>query len=181
MAQMAIKLDKPLKAVQIVNNYSGGNTAADFRQMEELKSQKNLYDNACRTVQDLADKLNQFYERIFVEHSEEIARLSVEIARKILMRKVEDGDYKIEEIIKEILKNAPAHQDLVVRLNPKDLADCQEIQQQGGIEELSGVKLVADANVGRAECVLESPKGIIKSLIDENIEQIAKALGKKME
>jgi flagellar biosynthesis/type III secretory pathway protein FliH len=181
MAQMAIKLDKPLKAVGIVNNYSGGSTAADFRQTEELKAQKNLYGNACRTVQGLADKLNQFYERIFVEHSEEIARLSVEIARKILMRKVEDGDYKIEEIIKEILKNAPAHQDLVVRLNPKDLEDCQKIQQQGGVDELSGVRLVADAGIGRAECVLESPKGIIKSLIDENLEQIAKALNKKTE
>jgi flagellar biosynthesis/type III secretory pathway protein FliH len=97
------------------------------------------------------------------------------------MRKVEDGDYKIEEIIKEILKNAPAHQDLIIRLNPKDLEDCQKIQQQGGVDELSGVRLVADAGIGRAECVLESPKGIIKSLIDENLEQIAKALNKKTE
>jgi flagellar biosynthesis/type III secretory pathway protein FliH len=152
--------------------------ASNAREIEELKVQKNLYSDACRTVQNLADKLNQFYEKIFVEQSEEIAKLSVEIARRVLMQKVQDGDYKIEAIIKEILQNAPTHQDLVVRLNSQDMVDCQKIQQNDGGDELAGVKLVADANIGRAECVLESPKGIIKSLIDEHLEQIGKALKK---
>jgi flagellar biosynthesis/type III secretory pathway protein FliH len=64
-------------------------------------------------------------------------------------------------------------------LNPEDLAHCRKAQQQdeqGGA--LVGIKFVADPNVGRAECLLESPKGIIKSLIDENLERIGKALRK---
>ena len=182
MPQISLKLAKPVKSVRIANDYSSNAESSvmtsNARQMEELKAQKSLYSDACRTVQNLAAKLNQFYEKIFVEQSEEIARLSVEIARKVLMQKVQDGDYKIESIIKEILKNAPTHQDLVVRLNSQDMADCQKIQQDGGGDELASVKLVADANIGRAECVLESPKGIIKSLIDEHLEQIGKALKK---
>ncbi len=182
MPPISVKLAKPVKSVRIAYDYSSDAESSvmtsNARQIEELKAQKNLYSDVCRTVQNLADKLNQFYEKIFVEQSEEIARLSVEIARKILMQKVQDGDYKIESVIKEILKNAPTHQDLVVRLNPQDIADCQKIQQNDGGNELTGVKLVADANIGRAECVLESPKGIIKSLIDENLEQIGKALKK---
>jgi flagellar biosynthesis/type III secretory pathway protein FliH len=66
-----------------------------------------------------------------------------------------------------------------VHLNPEDLARCRRAQQeneQGG--DLVGIKLVPDPNVGRAECVVESPKGIVKSLIDENLERIAKALRK---
>ena len=178
MPPISLKLAKPVKSVRIANDYSSNTEssvmASNARQIEELKAQKSLYSDACRTVQNLAAKLNQFYEKIFVEQSEEIAR-------KVLMQKVQDGDYKIESIIKEILKNAPTHQDLVVRLNSQDMADCQKIQQDGGGDELASVKLVADANIGRAECVLESPKGIIKSLIDEHLEQIAKALNKKTE
>jgi len=185
MPNTFVKLAKPIKSVRIIDNYVNNAGSAvsvsngeQVKLMEDLKAQKNLYSQSCQTIQNLADKLNRFCEQMFVEQSEEIAKLSVEIARKVLMQKIQDGDYKIESIIKEILKNAPSHQDLVVHLNPKDLADCQKIQQGDSSNELSGIQLVADDNVGQAECVLESPRGIIKLLIDEHLEQIGKALQK---
>jgi flagellar biosynthesis/type III secretory pathway protein FliH len=65
-----------------------------------------------------------------------------------------------------------------VHLNPEDLAKCQKAQQDEPSGALAGIKLVSDPNIGRAECVLESPEGIIKSLIGENLERIGKALKK---
>ena len=59
---------------------------------------------------------------------------------------------------------------------PADVAACQKIQQEGDSGVLAGIKFVADANIGRAECVLESPKGKVESLIDEHLEQIKKTL-----
>lgn len=183
---LTVHLEKPVKRVRILDGYSNNGKSPLTDDMypdmnveqnkfkEDLKAQKSLYS----TLEALIAKLNQFYDMIFAEHKEEIAKLSVEIARKILMRKVEDGDYEIESIVKEALKNAPTHQDLVVRLNPEDLADCHKAQQSDDDGTLTGVKLVADPNIGRAECVLENPKGIIKSLIDEHLEQIGKALKK---
>jgi flagellar biosynthesis/type III secretory pathway protein FliH len=95
-----------------------------------------------------------------------------------LMQKVENGDYEIESIVKEALSKAPANQEVIVHLNPDDLEKCRKAQQdeQGGT--LSGIKLISDPNIGRAECMLESPKGIIKSLVDDNLERIGKALEK---
>jgi len=185
----AVNLAKPIKSVRILDCHGdlessvscGMNPAENAGQVkltEDLKTQKHMYEELCRTLQGLAAKLNRFYDQIFAEQKEEIARLSVEIARKILIQKVQDGDYEIESIVKETLKNAPTHQDLVVHLNPEDVADCQKAQADGGKGSLAGIKLVADPNIGRAECVLESPKGIIKSLIEEHLEQIGKALEK---
>ena len=93
------------------------------------------------------------------------------------MQKVENGDYEIEPIIKEALNNAPSGQDVIVHLNPEDLEKYQKAQQDkpGGV--LAGIKFIPDPNIGRAECLLENPKGIIKSLIDDNLERIGKALG----
>lgn len=185
MPNTFVKLAKPIKSVRVVDKHSNKDelpTAASnteqVKLIDDLKTQKNLYSQVCLTVKNLADKLNRFCDHIFVEQSEEIAKLSVEIARKILMQKVKDGDYEIESIVKEILKNAHPHQDLVVHLNPKDLAGCQKIQQEEGGDVLAGVKFIADDNIGQAECVVESPKGIIKLLIDEHLEQIGKALQK---
>jgi len=185
MAEISVQLAKSIKSVKIMDNYRCDSepsvnitSAEQVKLAADLKSQKDLYTQVCSAIQNLTEKLNQLYENIFVERSEDIARLSVEIARRILMRKVQDGDYKIEAMVQEILKNAPVRQDLVVRLNPKDLASCQKIQQDTGTELFPGVRLVADGAIGQAECVLESPKGIIKSLIDEHLEQIGKALNK---
>jgi flagellar biosynthesis/type III secretory pathway protein FliH len=141
-------------------------------------TQKNDFSQSLKALNDAVAKLNNFYETVFAEQKEEITKLSMEIARKVLMQKVEDGDYKIESIIKEALNNAPTRQDVVVHLNPEDLADCQKALGETSDSDLAGVKLVSDSKIGRAECLLESPKGIVESLINEHLDRISKALKK---
>ena len=94
------------------------------------------------------------------------------------MQKVEDGDYKIESIIKEAINNAPTRQDIVIHLNPEDLTECQKALKEEPDGALNDIKFVSDSNIGRAECLLESPKGIVESLINEHLERISKALKK---
>lgn len=179
-----VHLERPIISVRILDGYNSNaessvtdsmNPAAN---VDQTMAQRDLYSEVCRTLQGLAAKLNQFYDEIFAGQKEEIAKLSVEIARKILAQKTEDGDYQIEAVVKEALGNAPTHQDAVVHLNPQDLAQCQKLQQNDEAGDLAGVKFVADANIERAECLLESPKGIITSAIDEQLERIAEALKK---
>jgi len=143
----------------------------------DLKNQKTDLAQLLAALKGLVDKLNQFYEKIFAGHKEEIAKLSVEIARKILLQKVQQGDYQIEAIVQEAIKNAPTQQDIIVHLNPGDLARIQKIQQEDA-GAFMGIKFVSDPNVGQAECTIETSKGIVESLINEHLEQISKALGK---
>jgi len=94
------------------------------------------------------------------------------------VQKVQNGDYETESIVKEALKNSPTRQDVVVHLNPEDFVQCQKAQQDEPTGALAGIKFVSDPNIGRAECLVESSKGIIESLIDEHLERIGKALKK---
>ena len=197
---LTIDLSRPITSVQILGNHptpggrggkldTGGaelsspnqadaGVGAEQMLTQDLETQKAVFLQACQALDGVVAKLNQFCERIFVEQREEVARLSVEIARKILVQKVENGDYEIESIVEEALKNAPSRQDVVVHLNPEDLAQCQKAQQAKPSSAFAGIKFVSDPNIGRAECMLESPKGIIESLIDEHLERIGKALKK---
>jgi flagellar biosynthesis/type III secretory pathway protein FliH len=190
-ASLTIRIDRPIVSAEILDGFldAGGQSSDRGPADSGVKtrppaapdslSQKTAFSQACQVLSQVVAKLQESCADVVARHREEIARLSVEIARKILMQKVEKGDYEIESIIKESLLHAPSRQDVVVRLNPEDLAQCLKAQQQGepgGV--LTGVQLVADPSIGRAECILESPKGIIKSLIDENLERVGKALGK---
>jgi len=188
---LTVNLNKPIVSARFLDEHIDGDVSrlsdSDRRDSEadtveilrqELEAQKSVFLQVCQTLNDVISKLNQFYDKIFAERREEIARLSIEIARKILMQKVKDGDYEIESIIKEALSKAPANQDVIVHLNPDDLEKCRKAQQGKPGSTLSGIKFISDPNVGRAECVLESPKGIIKSLIDDNLGRIGKALEK---
>ncbi len=183
-AMLTVNLAQPFKSVDIIHDGSGSipaSSSADAGAVaaanSELTAQIDLYTGLCQTLESAVAKVNAFYEELFAGHNEAIARLSVEIARKVLMRNVADGDYEIEAIVKETLKNAPGVEDVVIRLNPQDLTDYRTIQQSDETMP-TGVELLADPDIGRAECILESPKGIVQSLIDEHLGRIGKALEK---
>lgn len=180
---LTVHLEKPILSTRITEAFGSIPFAAETNGNEDRQTmtedsqvQNAAQSQACRTLNNLINKLNQFCDTIFAEHREKIAKLSVEIARKVLMQKVQDGDYEIESIIKEALKNAPTRKDVVVHVNPEDHASCQKVQQDHPNGDLAGIKFISDPNIGRAECLLETPKGIIKSLINEHLEQIGNAL-----
>jgi flagellar biosynthesis/type III secretory pathway protein FliH len=188
---LTVHLEKPITSAKFLDESAvviGGqvpglgqaNSAANAVQIpaQDSEVQDNIFPQACQAINSVVTKLNQFYEQVFAEQKEEIAKLSVEIARKILMQKVEDGDYEIQSIVKEALNKAPTQQDIVVHLNPEDLAECQKALQNEPDGTLTDVKFVSDSNIGRAECLLESPKGIVESMINEHLDRISKALKK---
>lgn len=181
---LTIDLAGPVTTVTILDDYSGRavdeqvETEADRAHVlkRELDEQKAVFAGACRTLNGVVQNLNEFCDKMFSRHKEEIAHLAVEIARKILVRKVDNGDYEIESIVKKALENAPGREDLVVHLHPDDVAQFEAAQEAEPNGEPAGIKFVSDSNIGRAECLLEGSKGIVKSLISENLERIARAL-----
>jgi len=198
--QLAIILSKPIKSVKIENirpssiesGYKNDVCGAELISHTQINSdldgniasteisetQKASLLQTCQIINNIADKLKKFNENVLKEHKEEIARLSVEIARKILVQKVEKGDYEIESIVKEALKNVPTRQDVEVHLNPEDLVQCQKTLHDELKSMLSGIKLIPDPDIKRAECSIKTPKGTIQSFIDEHLEQIGEALEK---
>jgi flagellar assembly protein FliH len=199
-----INLTEQIGLVQILDDYNGASSSVScpsslipadstdgkrltmedrmgdlsVRHAADLERQKTEIAQLFQALKRLVDELNQFYKEMLDKHKEEIASLSVEIANKVLMQKVQKGDYRIESIITEALKNAPTCQDVVVHLNPEDMTQYQKLKQNSIGDTLEGIKFVADPNVGRAECMLDTPKGIIKSFIEQHLEQIKEALAK---
>jgi flagellar assembly protein FliH len=152
--------------------------AARRQATQEIESQKEELARLCETAANLAAKLDRLYREAVAHHSEEIARLAVEIAGKIVAQKTAAGDYDIQAIIQEALKRAPTQQGITIRVNPDDLARCQQLQQAGPEGALAEISFVADWSIGRADCLIETPKGIVKSFVEEHLQRIGDALAK---
>lgn len=149
-----------------------------LREAEALQQQKKSLAQLCETINTLAARLNDLHQQTVERHRADIARLAVEIARKILTRKIDQGEYDIQTIIEEALKCAPARQNLVVRVNPEDLATCQQFQRENPGTQFAELELVADWGIARADCLVETPKGIVKSFVEEHLARIGEALEK---
>jgi flagellar biosynthesis/type III secretory pathway protein FliH len=190
-----IKLGGPIESVKVVQTptivvdvptlsmaESSENEPSGYCVEAELELQKREYAKAIQTIDAITEMLQFVYEKSIVEYRQHIAKLAVEIARKILVQKVKEGDYQIETIVAEALKNVPARQEIAIRLNPKDLARYQQIRQDTKVQaegaESDGIKFIADPSIGPAECIVETPKGKIESLINEHLEQVERALVK---
>jgi len=132
----------------------------------------------CGLVRGLAEQLGRLHEETIANHRSDIARLAVEIARKILAQRVASGDYDVQSVIEEAIKRAPTQQNIVVRVNPQDLPACQKLQQENADGPFAGLEFVADRSIARADCFVETPKGIIKSFVEQHLERIGEALGR---
>jgi flagellar biosynthesis/type III secretory pathway protein FliH len=131
---------------------------------------------AKRSLEAGAEALASLHKNIVCGQAQQIAHLAVEIARKILRSKVEEGDYRIEAVVQEALSQAPTKHSVTVRLHPEDMARCKEVQDQDGNGVLGALELIADASVGRAECIIETPKGSIESVIEEHLARVEDAI-----
>lgn len=179
-----IQVENPISSVTLLGNATASIKALDKEDntteasAESQQAELKILTEVCQALQEAVNKVNEYQENLFKRHKEQIAKLSVEISRKVLMQKVQEGDYKIEFIIKEALENAPTRQNIVVHLNPEDFVQCENLQQNDTSGTLADIKFVSDPSIGRAECLLETPKGAIESLIEEHLERIGKALEK---
>jgi len=190
---LTIELAKPVRSAVILKNQPhtrGGQAQGDrlsepdadaqnaADQSRDLTAEKGRLLALYQTLEGLCDKLSGFYEELFAGHSAKIADLAVEIARKILVREVEEGNYSIQSIVEETIKNSPTTANIVVRLNPADLSKLEKFRQQQNTKNFAGIEFAADPAVGAAECVLESPKGMVESLIEKQLQRIDEALKK---
>lgn len=185
-----INLMRPIAAAYIVPELQG-RTAEDGGQVEpavanpssedqrrESQPQTEDLTRLVAALNEITDSLHRLHERTVASHPAEIARLAVEIARRILKHQVDQGDYEIQAIVEEAIRQSPTRQNVVIHLNPDDLALCRELQRQDSQNPFAGLEFTADESVGRGECLVETPKGIVKSFMEEHLERISEALQK---
>ncbi len=175
---VTVNLAMPVKSVGAAEEGedSSASAGAGAANPAAVQAERTGLIRAGQALQDAAVKLQQFQEEIFSSHKEQIVRLSVEIAGKILQKELADGNYEVEKIIQQALKEAPSRDGIVVRLNSDDLERYEKAIKDKGTEVPASVKLVPDEGIGPGQCVVETDKGMIEYFIQEHLKKISEAL-----
>lgn len=178
MATLTLNLETPIGKVDMVN---ASDTVIDGEcveqaQPESLDAERAHLAGICGMLEGAAVEVKQFHKDLFSVHTEQIARLSIAIAEKILLHEIGEEKHEIEKIIQEAIKSAPSQNNVIVKVNQGDIELYQKTVKETGKDVLANVELVADANIGPGQCTVETDKGTVDYFIEQHLQQISKAL-----
>ena len=179
---ISIKVQRPITNVSLISGHNDSGQANREAELEEARKsiaiQHQQLAGLCTLLEQINHKMDEACSSFINTHSEEIAKLSVEIARKILTGKIDKNDYRIEEIVKQTLSEVPDQIDIEIHLNPSDVEILKVMIDAEDNHPLAGHSLVGDHSVGKAECEIVGPRGKVRSMINEKLEQIEELLRK---
>jgi flagellar assembly protein FliH len=175
-----VKLDRPVQNTTAVtdNTDKSGLLPQQGDSLGRMQEQKTELNNLCSGLKNIIETLAGMQSQLFRQYKDDIVNLAVEIARRILKHRIEQDDYKIQDIIKQALDDAPIQKDVVIRLNPKDYTQIEQLIKACEIDFAKSATFVADSAIDPAQCLLETPKGIVESFIDGYLDRISEALKK---
>jgi flagellar assembly protein FliH len=178
MQKLAVNVVTPIGSVNVVDDLDSLQQAPEQAEPDSamLAEQKEQLIQAGRAMEQAAVSLQNFQEEIFSSHREQIIRLSVEIARKILSKEIENEGYDITAILSEAMKAAPPGQKVIVHLNPEDMELYMKTLEEKQLTPPGNIELISDMQIGRAECIVETDRGMIECFIQEHLKQIEEAL-----
>lgn len=111
------------------------------------------------------------------EAEEDLLRLSVSIARKVMMRELSLDPGIVAGIVHGAVELAADEGEIVVRLNPEEyrvVAYSQEMQVLS--RDRKRVTLKEDPAIGPAGCLVETARGTIDAGIEAQLEEIVRRL-----
>jgi flagellar assembly protein FliH len=115
--------------------------------------------------------------RLLQEAEEDLLRLSVLIARRVMLREFACDPAVLAGVVRHAVELASEGGEVVVRLNPEEhLLVTQSWQFQALLKENPRIVLKGDQSVGRAGCLVETSRGTIDASLDSQLDEILRRL-----
>jgi len=167
----------------------GGAPAGTPQDCEELQEARRLLEKdrgdlklARQALESGIARLTRLEGEWQHQAQEQIVDLALAIAARVLMQEIRSQRHEIDPIVKAVLARAPSGANVVVRMNPEDLARCE--MAAGAAQPASGsgdspaapLRYLADSTLQRAECVVETPQGFVQSDVESHLRELAEAL-----
>ena len=120
----------------------------------------------------------QLHQARWLSNTEEhIAALAVAVARHVLTREVTADATHVRALVAEALSQYPLDSQIVVRLNPDDIAACNTVVVTDNAGRAADVRWTADPQVVRGGCLVEGRERVIDGRIDTLLERLYRSIG----
>ncbi|HDS83591.1 MAG TPA: hypothetical protein ENN97_00100 [Phycisphaerales bacterium] len=173
---MLFTIQTPVRSVELLNRRQIEEAAHRKEAAEQAERTRRQLAQACDALSKAAMELQAYCASLFASQREQIVRLSLEIAARVLAKETAERNYAVEKIVTEALQSAPPAKQLTIRLNPDDVKAFEQAAAEQGFSLPPNVELAADWSVNPAECRIDSELGIVESMIEDRLRQIEQAL-----
>lgn len=116
------------------------------------------------------EALNQVRSRLRREAEEDLVRLAVEIARRVLRRELTADPAAILGLVKAALERVDAREVIRVRAHPEDARTIEACFADIGMPER--IEVVADQNLERGAVILETTRGQLDASVETQLQEI---------
>jgi flagellar assembly protein FliH len=132
-----------------------------------------------QALQALAENLSQQFNAFTLQAEKDILALSLDIAEMILKTSLQLNPESILPVVRDAVAQIPVTQkNIEIQVNPDDATQVSEALLQG-IQQL-GWRVVADPNLSRGGCVIETPSNVIDASIETRWQQVQAAIHHSM-
>lgn len=176
MTRLKLQLDAPVRSVRVLTGNESGTSTGSTQIPAQHQNANFQIDSLCSALQQAISDFQQLHENLFLSHKEQIIRLSIEIAGKILAKDIQDRNYEIEKVITEALATVDVPGDITIRLNPEDMKSLQKAVDCKDINLPEKAVFVDDSAVHHGECIIDTNNGTVEYLIQEHLSMIENAL-----
>lgn len=121
-----------------------------------------------------AEELLRYRRDMRRSTEQELVRLAVTIARRILRRELSVDPNALSGIVKAALESLEAREANCVRVHPEDVALVERCLAECGIGDQ--IKVSADPQLARGSAILETAHGSLDASVETQLEEIERGL-----
>lgn len=142
----------------------------------EAEAQKLVEEKA-----QLVAQVQEAHRRLYLEAEENMVRLALEIAEKVLHKQVELDPQGVLEVAKATLQEAHAGETYFLYVNPENLETAQKAKEDlaGQIPPGASLQIIADGEIAPGGCRVETELGITDGTLESQLAQLAQKLKAK--
>jgi flagellar assembly protein FliH len=154
--------------------YQRGLREAEERFKEQLEA---LSGQSARVLEKSLAEFDQLQRRIFYDAEKQVAKLALEIAKKIVRREVRIDEQIVMAMIKVAMSYVSDGRKIKVRVNPADLKVIHtQFTRSADLESTSSPpEWVADPAIERGGFVIESDVGMVDGRLGQQFQEIEKS------
>jgi len=136
------------------------------------------FSRKIRDAEELVNTAVEERERIVAGSEQEIIKLAIAVAEKIIGRELETGRETIADMVKRAVAKAADREELTVRVNPDNMDSVINAKEDivRSIKGVGKIKVLADPAVSPGGCVVEGSSGMVDARIESQVAEIEQAL-----
>lgn len=145
---------------------------------QALKERRESLDRSTSQLEKILQQLEILKRQVLADHESQIMQVVSHLASRIAMREVAADRARILPVILQVIEEAQADEQLLVRLAPEDAAFIEEAKSGQGklAESLRRVRLEPTDGMTPGGCRLESNYGTIDATLEVRVERAVESL-----